>query len=168
MKKHFCLALAVLMVLLTGCGANRSPRDQIAGALGLDLSGGTLLEYTDSHGGFHGDGVTYAVLQCSGSSVLEQIEGRDGWDPLPLGDDLTALIYGIETANTSTGPFLADGEGAPLFPAVAEGYSFLLDRHSKSTDPYDASAVLNRHSFNFTFALYDTEHNTLYYGELDT
>lgn len=169
MKKYLFPILAVLLVLLAGCGMGRSTGNQIADALGLDLSGGTLVEDTDTHGGFLGDGTAYAVLQFPDSGLLEQIEGREDWNPLPLSDDdLTALIYGIETASSSIGPYLADEEGSPLFPAAEEGYYFFLDRHSESTDPHDPSGVLDRGSFNFTFALYDTEHNTLCYGELDT
>ena len=63
-----------------------------------------------------------------------------------------------------TGPYLTGEEWDPLVPEIREGYYRLIDRHAQAGE----SDILDRHSFNFTLALYDTETDTLYFCELDT
>lgn len=41
-------------------------------------------------------------------------------------------------------------------------------RHSESTDHFDDTNVLDRHSFNFVIAIFDTDTNRLYYSRFDT
>ena len=60
------------------------------------------------------------------------------------------------------GPYLNDNNGNPLFPEVENGYYLLIDRQN------DAQDILDRHSFNFTVAVFDSDENTLHYGKLDT
>ena len=49
-------------------------------------------------------------------------------------------------------------------PEIREGYYRLIDRHAEAGE----SDILERSSFNFTLALYDTGADTLYFFELDT
>ena len=73
------------------------------------------------------------------------------------------LVYGISEDTVSIGPFLTDADGTPLVPEIQTGYYRLLDRqHNKETP------LLERFSFNFTLALYDTDTDRLYVCELDT
>ena len=56
-----CVAAAA--VLLTACsGSAASDAGQVGQALGLDLPAVSSISYEDTHGGFHGDGETFAVL----------------------------------------------------------------------------------------------------------
>ena len=87
---------------------------------------------------------------------------------MPLTENLTALVYGLQTESSSVGPMIHSGDGAPVIPEVENGYYYFLDRHSQSTNPKDDSGVLDRASYNFTIAIFDTDQQTLYYMELDT
>ena len=176
MKKSMLIGImAVLALLLSACGGGsaRSVRDEIAGALGLDLSGCEVVSSWDDHGGFHGDGTAFAELKCSGGGVLDQIMEDSDWKAFPLDRTAQALVYGVteETGTEEagitvfqTGPYLNDSDGNPLVPEIQEGYYRLIDRHAQAGE----SDILDRHSFNFTLALYDTETDTLYFCELDT
>ena len=55
-------------------------------------------------------------------------------------------------------------------PEVDKGYWFVLDRHSETKDKYNEKDIFDedRHSYNFTVAVFDTDKNILYVYELDT
>jgi hypothetical protein len=169
-KKAFFLFIAAfaMLLLFSGCQSGTSTRDQWLYALGIDPSSATVVESSDSHSGFHGDGLLFAQISIADDSVGAILSQRDEWKPLPLAENLTALAYGITTETSQTGPYLTNEANEPVFPEIQNGYYYFEDRHSQSTDPYDDADVLGRNSFNFTLAIYDTDTNTLYYAEFDT
>lgn len=148
-------------------------RQEVSKTLSLDLKDCTIAAHTDTHGGFHGDGATVAILTWEDSrAVGKQIAQSSDWNPLPLNDDLQSVFYGTSREEDgmiySRGPLAADEDGTPLFPTVENGYYFFLDRSDESRDRHSTEGLWNRYSFNFTAALYDTDSGTLYYYELDT
>ncbi len=171
MRKHICsiFILFSLLIVLNGCQLQTfSSKNEISRELGVDVSKGEQLAYTDSHGGFHGDGQTFAALKFPDDTLLNEIASSHDWHPLPLSENLTAAVYGISDGNSSVGPYLKDEEGEPVIPEIQNGYYFFLDRHSESRDSHDDRELFQRFSFNFTIALYDVDTDTLYYVKLDT
>ena len=164
MKKMILLAgpLFIFAFVLTACGLQNT-QNVILNELGMDVSNGNEISNLDTHGGFHGDGMTCIVLSFPDHKVLEQIKADTRWKAFPLDGTAKTLIYGISDETSIIGPFLNDGNGDPLVPEIQNGYYLLIDRHTgKGTD------ILNRGSFNFTLVLYDTDADTLYYCKLDT
>lgn len=158
------LLLAVAALLTASCSAGgEEESNEVTTILGMNVSNGTVITNTDSHGGFHGDGVAFLEIQFDDESCLNQIEGSSTWRELPVSENVKALIYGSGMA----GPYITEG-GNTLFPQADNGYYYFQDRHSKSTNPKDDSQVLGRASFNLTVALYDSDEQTLYYCEFDT
>lgn len=123
---------------------------RIGEALGLDLSDGTLIHFENSHGGFHGDGLTEAEVDLKG--MAEKLEGASGWKPLPM------------TENAAQAFQICAGEDS----RAVQGWYFLYDRHSESTDPYDDTELHSRFSWNFTLAVYDNQQERMYFYKLDT
>ncbi len=162
MKTKRLAAALVLALALAGCAA-KSERQTVADALGLDVAGGTLLAAGDTHGGFHGDGVSCIALSFEDDRLENQLAADPAWQPLPMDDTTRALVWGVEDETGSFGPLLADGEGTPLIPPADAGYYRLIDRHADQATP-----ILERASFNFTVAVYDAEARVLCYAELDT
>ena len=157
-----CLCI-LLCLSLTACSAELNLEEgasYISDELDLDIKSGKVLTAWDEHGGFHGDGTAYAVLGFSDSSVLEQIENSDDWNPFPLDDTVTILVYGTDGA----GPYLTDENQEPLLPKIRNGYYLLIDRQEDQEEP----DMLKRYSMNFTLAIYDTDTDRLYYCEEDT
>lgn len=150
MKRLFTLML-IFLGLLTACGGDGELRElrQLGRALGLDLSAWVLVRYEDSHGGFHGDGLTAAEVEIGG--LAGQLGELPGWKPLPLSEN------GAEALELVGGP-----------KGVKEGFYYLYDRHSQSQDPFDGSELHQRFSWNFTLAVYDGKNERLYYYEFDT
>ena len=162
--KHPCLAAgiaAALLMALSACGAV-SPQETHSRELGVDLSSGTALSSYDTHGG-NGDGTSCTVLDFTDHSLAGQLQDASDWTPLPLDPTAQALVYGISEDTVSIGPFLTDADGTPLVPEIQTGYYRLLDRQNNKEVP-----LLERFSFNFTLALYDTDADRLYVCELDT
>ena len=149
--KRFLTLMLLVLALLAGCGIDGGEGwalRRIGRALGVDVSGGTLARFEDSHGGFHGDGLTAAEVELDG--LEEGLADAPGWRPLPM----------TENAARALQMFQEEG-GAP-----EEGFYYLYDRQSQ--DPYDDSQLHQRYSWNFTLAVYDSGAGRLCYYEFDT
>ncbi len=157
------LALALAAACLTGCGV-ASEEKAVAKALGLEkLPAVAHISSYDSHGGFHGDGVSCIALTFEDDQLEQQLAADPAWHSLPMDDTTRALVWGVEDDTGSTGPCLTDSDGQPLVPPVAAGCYRLIDRHSDQQ-----GGILSRGSFNFTVGVYDAEARVLYCCELDT
>lgn len=173
-RKVLAMGLATVMALcLPAChGVSRAEAvaGSIAEELGIDVTSGTEISYSNDHGGFHGDGTTYAVYQFADSSVREQIEESGEWIPLPMDETATVLAYGVtdqgEGYIINRGPYLTNGEQEPLLPEIEDGYYRLIDW--QMDNGFVTAAMLERASFNFTLGVYDSGSDTLYYCRLDT
>lgn len=157
MKK---LVIILVLFLLVGCAARQEPLELISEAIGVDVTGGALLEAEDGRGGFHGDGETVVAVSAPGLELPEDSR----WHSLPLSENLSAAVYGRQTETESFGPLFPVG----AVPAVEHGCWFFMDRHADSTDPTDDTDLHARSSWNFTAAIYDADTGILYFLELDT
>ena len=170
MKKNLALLLAsvLLVFTLTACGSE-DPAEEISRALHIDVSAGEEISSSDTHGGFHGDGISCVALQFPDSQVADAIAANAAWTPLPLDETAQALAYGVTREDGgevfSAGPYLTDDSGDPLLPGIANGFYRLIDRHS---DAGDGQNLLERASLNVTLAVYDADSDTLYFCEMDT
>ena len=161
------IVLMLLMIFsLVGCG-KKDIQSDISESLGIDVRGTVLMD-SDSHGGFHGDGMLFQQISFEDSKLTDEIKDNDGWKPMPLSQNMEALVYGIEVDTSSIGPYLTDESGDTIIPDIQNGYYYFYDRHSESKDPFSDKDILNRASFNFTLALYDSDNHVLYYVEFDT
>lgn len=161
-KTAFSLAILFFLFAFSACGS-KSVQETVSAELGIDASGGKEISATDTHGGFHGDGVSSVALSFSDLSVLDEIKGNAEWKAFPLDDTVQALVYGVNDETSSIGPFINDGTGNPLVREIQNGYYILIDRQKDQEID-----ILERSSFNVTVGLYDTDTNTLYYCTLDT
>ena len=157
--------LAGAAIVLMGCflrvgdGGDYWQR-HISDSLQIDASEGMVINSYDDHSGFQGDGTSYAVLSFENETLEQGIAAPGGWHKLPLSDNLQTLIYGTRTETTATGPFIGI-----TMPKIEKGYWYFYDRQGETANDAD---VLNRNSYNYIFALYDTENDLLYYCEYDT
>lgn len=159
-----CILTAFVFSLIS-CSPVTS-QEQISNALGIDVSSGKEVSHYDTHSG-NGDGTTCIVLYFNDNGVLKQISENPAWKAFPLDQTVTTLVYGVSDETVSNGPYLTDNEGRAIVPEILNGYYFLNDRQAKSSETMHTE-LLQRNSFNFTLALYDTDKNTLYFCQLDT
>lgn len=159
------LMLAASLLALTACGA-KTAKEQIAEELELDATDGTELLHYDTHGG-NGDGTSCFALTFSDNALEQEIQTRSDWTPLPLDNTAEILVYGQSDAAHSMGPYLTDSDGNALLPQIENGYYCFIDRQTHY-ETIAAQPILERSSFNFTLAVYDTDQDILYFCQLDT
>lgn len=143
-----------------------NPREDI----GVDYSEGQLIEESDTHGGFLGDGVSYQIYQFPRDSRFEQLmSDSPHWKELPLDRSMTILAWGLEEGTSSYGPWI-NHDGSPLIPHFERGYSYFYNRYDSpsNTDPYDDSHIFDFPSQNFTAAFYDSDTKYLYLVKYDS
>ena len=129
------------------------------GYFGFEKKDYIVLEEEDSHGGFHGDGSYYLILDCS-ENKEKALENLKGWNELPLSKNLNLIIYG----NESYTYHLAE---MAKIPEIEHGYFCFWDRNA-DVNHMDDTELFNRYSFNFSFAIYDSDTDIMYYLEFDT
>lgn len=150
------IVAAIFSTLFTCKGSEEHRRlVQLSRVLDADLSAGALARYEDDHGGFHGDGETFAEVKLDG--LAETLAGAPGWRPLPMPENVARAVC-----------LTGREDVAEAFSGIEEGLYYFYDRHSESTDPCNDAGLHNRASWNFTVAAYDGETGRLYFYELDT
>ena len=155
------IAIIVLIcVLFSGCAAAGEESEYF----GFNTKEFIVAEEADTHGGFHGDGSYYLILDCSENQERSHEIIAD-WQALPLTENLQIVMYGGVKDNVSYGYGFAE---EAHWPDISNGVYKFVDRHSESTDESDDTNLLDRFSFNFSIAVYDLDTDTLYYFEMDT
>lgn len=159
---HTVIAALLIAMLpgMAGCQSN-DVLTNISNELEVDAHKGTVIFVFDDHGGFHGDGTGYVKISFSNSDCLDEIKESSAWKPLPLTENIAHLVSIIQYD-------LQREDGNPEIPEIKNGYYCFVDRHSESRDRKDDSEVFDRHSYNFTVAIYDTDTDILYYMGFDT
>lgn len=148
------LALAAMLLGLSACG-EKTLQERISKRVNADVTAGRVLSEEDGHGGFHNDGILRVTLAFEDDRLEKSLSWNEKWRELPLPEAMGVLLEGLPEQ------FQPEGE-------MLSGYYFFQDRHSQATDRSDAAAAAQRHSINFTVAIYDCETRTLYYCEADT
>lgn len=160
MRKALVIIFVICLIALSICYA-KTQQDDYVGFHKRDFS---VVAEQDTHGGFHGDGSYYSILDCS-SNTETALELVSSWNALPLSENLDLIMFGGEKDGMTYGYNLSE---KAHMPRIENGYYYFMDRHSEAIDPSDDSSLFGRASFNFTLAMYDSDTNVLYYFEFDT
>ena len=155
------IATIIVCIVLSSCSTVGSRQSEY---FGFNTSVFTVVEENDTHGGLHGDGSYYLILDCVEHSD-QAAELVIDWTPLPLAEDLQLIMYGGDKDGAIYAYNLAE---KAHWPTITNGVYKFLDQHSEAVDPSDATDLFSRSSFNFSIAVYDFDTNTLYYFEFDT
>lgn len=161
MRKIVVIMFALISVIaLSACSLGRRTDDYF----GFSKHDFTVVEEQDTHGGFHGDGSYYLILDCSHNTenALKIIEG---WNSLPLSENLNLLMFGGEKDGIKYSHDLSE---KAHMPEIENGYYCFRDRQPQAEDSSDDSELLSRSSCNFSLAVYDSDTNIFYYFEYDT
>ena len=101
--KHLLL-LVMVILFLTGC-FSESINKRISRSLGIEIPKDIKIEYEDTHGGFHGDGETVAVVEFNnsiGEDIQSEMLNNEDWNKLPLrGSPCEGTTRGKLKKNTS-------------------------------------------------------------------
>ena len=78
----------VIGLIFTSCSTTDSGLPE---HFGFSKSAFTIVDEEDTHGGFHGDGSYYLILDCS-EKPEQATELIKGWKQLPLSENLQLII----------------------------------------------------------------------------
>lgn len=176
----FVLCMCVLFALIWFAGNRNSSGNEndsgnekemyyyICKTIGFTLPKDVAIDYTDSHGGFHGDGNLFAVVTANNEqakSEMETLLSRLGWNSA-LSEEMYAAFFGgivtIEGIEYTTNGYLHDFEFD--IPNVKKGYFYYKDRFFEQNGKQCQIAPYTQ---NFTLAIFDLDTNTLYFIEGD-
>ncbi len=161
MKRFLASILSILLLCgLSSCSTQADSKEYF----GFDKADFTVVEESDTHGGFLGDGSYFLILDCAANKE-QASEDLEGWKPLPLSENLNLILYGGERDGVNYSYDLAEQAG---FPKIENGYYYFEDRQDGSLDKSDDSQLFDRGSFNFSVALYDSDTDRMYYLSFDT
>lgn len=169
MSKKTLIAVVLVLVALAGgfylfqqITAENAPIERVESDLQLqDVKGKTLI-FWDTHSGLSGSGNMYAEIRLTNDAVAKQVSTSDNWKALPPDESMQIFLYGLTKDGKQEGPVFCDDYHNAIFPEVSKGYYFFVDRSPEKSESKDVTRVTNA-----SFALYDSEANKLYYGELD-
>lgn len=114
-----------------------------------------ILQFHDTHGGFHGDGTLYAVYQFDPKSYeifFKKIQKNNKWKSLPF-EQNESFLSGIYNR-----------EGIYKIPKnFGKGFYYFKDRYNK-----DDGKISEIYLSNYTFSVFDLETMRLYIVDQDT
>lgn len=168
MKKRVWVLIAIIIVIGICCsGFFEREMNNIANSVNgyvFDSDNFVVVTEIDTHGGFHGDGTYCLVLDCSDNRE-KALKNIKGWKKLPLPKELELVAFGgVYYGTTYSGMFPDEAE----IPQITNGYYYFEDRHRESTYKDNPTDLFDRHSYNFDFAIYDTDTDMLYCLKIDT
>lgn len=127
-----------------------------------------IIKSSDTHGGFHGDGVKKVTYKCGNKFNTNNIKKK--WKKIPFTENINIKLYGDAQKNGILYPPLDEKDYA--VPKIENGYYYFIDQYSREykdvKDIYSDEKLLSRCSKNFTLTVYDIDNNLLYYYGVDT
>lgn len=160
------LAMLGMLLLIWGysCQERAEPSARyLLNELGIVRDEYAVLYESDSHGGFHGDGMYSVALDCS--DHMEEIQRLSaGWRELPLPENLELMLYGGERGGVSYEYRLAE---EAHFERVENGCFIFNNQHSRAAHSWDDD-IFGKYSFNFSIGIFDRDTNILYFLQYDT
>lgn len=161
MEKKIIYLVFIIITMLSGC-AKTTPDDvaYISEKIGIDISGSKIIEKTDTHGGFHGDGMMFVQIEINNKKFEQELKNTGKWSQEP--SELTEiLLYG----NEEWSPYIVDDNGKPLMKKIDNRYYFIINDTDSNEEDIEWSEM---YSVNAIVAVYDVDNNILYYYEIDT
>ncbi|MCD8085086.1 MAG: hypothetical protein LUF28_01940 [Clostridiales bacterium] len=150
-----CLLAAALAIciLLSGCSGAVSNADDVKSDFSLTLPASASSEVLiESHGGFHGDGVTlirYTFSQEDYDALVAQAQDGGDWQAVGPDGQLSDILL------------IDESEGFWAQNLPADGYWMYA-----GTPALDSTEEI--YSYNFSVLVLDTDAEALYYYALDT
>lgn len=136
---------------------------RISKELDIEIPYDVEFKHTDSHGGFHGDGILFAKAQFSEKNA-DKIKSNiiKTWNKVPLTENIRTILYGNESYSSELGKRLG-------LPKIHNGYWIFIDRHGGNIrEKNGGEKILSRPSANYSFAVFDIDNKILYYLEYDS
>lgn len=156
------LILAVLLLLSIYTINYNSISKRISRDLGINIPHSLKFKYTDSHGGFLGDGILLAKANLTEKQINRIIDkSKINWNKTPISIEKQLLIYGSVSDGTTIVP---DIDNDDIIPEIYNGYWIFKDRTSKERKGRFPDARIG----NYSLGVIDSDFNIFYYLKFDS
>ncbi|MBR0136155.1 MAG: hypothetical protein IJM18_08130 [Clostridia bacterium] len=170
--KRILSFLPIVLIALTLCGCvfgkyrknadgtipEATARRYVHDHIGVDTTGAAAVKAFDTHGGFLGDGETVIGLVLAEGAETSVTE-NERFRLLPPDEEISAVMYGRNWEGMTLGYQFAKEHGIPL---PENGYYYFKNRQE------GGGSLIGAYSFNFAYAVFDSDSRTLWYYEIDT
>ena len=134
------VASIIVCVVFSSCSTVGSGQNDY---FGFKTSVFTVVDEKDTHGGFHGDGDYYLILDCS-EKAEQAKELIDGWKPLPLTENLQRVMD-MTCSGMEDGVYYSKTLAEIAhWPIIENGVYKFIDRHAGAIDESDDTDLCNR------------------------
>lgn len=132
MRKIKFISIIILLIISLYFGRefyrDKSKENHYIDLIGLNIPDqSVIIEFSDTHGGFHGDGTYYEVIQLEKEIVdafTEHALGTGSWGRLPMRKELQKFIHGENGKDYSYG-----GYGEMMPDDITRGLYYFKDRY---------------------------------------
>lgn len=161
-KKYIIRGTLAMLLLLSLYIINyNSINQKIARDLEIRVPSSLEFEYEDTHGGFHGDGITLAQAELGDKDISNIInKSKTKWKQAPISVERQLLIYGSSSDGSRTIPNTDDSR----IPIIKNGYWIFKDRASKEYKERFPDARIG----NYSLGAIDLDTKTFYYLKFDS
>lgn len=117
--------------------------------------------YTDSHGGFLGDGVALGRAELKDKDIDKLLKDPEGhWTKTPIPKELNTILYGCESYHSDLAIRLA-------MKNIENGYWIYIDRFGNKRE-YLKGEEIDRYTNNYSIGLLDLDEKRFYYIKFDS
>lgn len=149
-KKQIIFPLIILVIISTIFLKSTKVNRKIAKDLEIKVPYTLDFYYTDSHGGFFGDGVALGRAELEDKDVAKLLKDPKGhWTETPIPEELNTILFGDENVHSYLGTRLA-------MKNIENGYWIYIDRFGNKRE-YLSAEKIDRHSGNYSIGLLDLD-----------
>lgn len=167
-KKQNIILIIILLSITFFYRHSTKINSSISKDLGIKVPNNLEFQYEDSHGGFHGDGVTLAKAKITQNNIQYILDkSKVKWNKMPMSKDIKLRLYGGRKDNINYSYELAKDLN---MENIETGYWLFLDRWGNEKEYTKGEGLLdgNRHSKNFSLGIIDSDNNIFYYIKFDS
>lgn len=160
-RKQIIIVLTIL-ILFSSLFLNKTKVNRkIAKDLEIKIPSTLNFYYTDSHGGFFGDGIALGRAELGDRDIDKLlINPKDHWIKTPIPEELNTILYGSNAYHSDLATRLSMKD-------IENGYWIYIDRFGNQRE-YLTGKELDRHNGNYSIGLLDLDEKKFYYVKFDS
>lgn len=166
-KKQIIIIIIIILIILFYRHSTEINRN-ISKDLGIKIPKSLEFQYKDTHGGFHGDGITLAKSNITQDNIQYILnKSKAEWNKIPMSKEINLRIFGGVENNINYSYDLAKDLN---IEDIKSGYWIFLDRWGNKKEYTNGEELLdsNRYSQNFSLGIIDSDNNIFYYIKFDS
>lgn len=160
-RRQIILGLILLLISIMYFLKDTKINRRIAKDLDIKVPYTLEFYYTDSHGGFHGDGIALGRAELKDKDIDKLLkDSKNHWTKVPIPKELDTILYGDESYHSDLATRLA-------IKPIENGYWIYIDRFRNKRE-YLKEREIDIYSNNYSIGLLDLEEKRFYYIKFDS